>query len=183
MDPRAFNAYRHGLTGHVLVIPPAEQAAYQKHCQGIHQSLDPQTPFEADLVQSIADDRWRLQRAAAIEANIFALGMNYLDNADTGHTESDDALRMAQTWLTRGKDIERLTLYENRLQRKVERNLELLRDLQAERRAALDELVEQAINLPEDYEFPAESLPAKFDFSSARIHRLARHRRALKRAA
>ncbi len=183
MDLRAFNAYRHGLTGHVLVIPPAEQAAYQKHCQGIHQSLAPQTPFEADLVQTIADDRWRIQRAAAIEANIFALGMNYLGNADTGHTESDDALGMALTWLQRGKEIERLTLYEGRLQRKVERNLELLRTLQKERRAALEELVEEAVNLPEDYDFPAESLPAKFDFSSAQIHRLARHRRALRRAA
>ncbi len=135
-DPRALNAYRHGLTGQVLVIPPAEQAAYHDHCRGIAQSLSPVGSLETSLVQSIADDRWRLQRAAAIEANIFALGINSLAVPETGHQEADAALAMAQTWLARGKEIERLTLYEGRLQRKVEKNLALLRQLQQERRAS-----------------------------------------------
>jgi hypothetical protein len=41
-DRRAFNAYRHGLTGQVLINTPADQAAYDKHCQGIRAD-SPQT--------------------------------------------------------------------------------------------------------------------------------------------
>ncbi len=133
-DRRAFNAYRHGLTGHVMVIPPSEQAAYRRHCDGIHSSLEPAGEFESSLAQAIADDRWRLQRAAAIESNIFALALDPAGVVDTGHEEADIALSMARVWLANGKSLERLTLYESRLQRKVEKNLALLRDLQQERR-------------------------------------------------
>src|ERR1035438_1241296 len=74
-DPRALNAYRHGLTGQVLILPPDDQAAYLLHCQGIQESLAPEGAMETGLVQSVADDRWRLTRAAAIENSIFAIGI------------------------------------------------------------------------------------------------------------
>ncbi len=157
-DPRAFNAYRHGLTGHVLVVPPAEQAAYDQHCRGIHRALAPQGEMEANLVQAIADDRWRLQRAAAIEANIFALGVNRYGHVATGNEESDTALAMARVWLERGKDLDRLSLYEGRLQRKVEKNLNLLRQLQKDRREA-------AAKLPEIQQPHAPSRDSEFVFS------------------
>jgi len=38
-DHRAFNAYRHGLTGQVLVIAPADEQPYKKHWRAIHQSM------------------------------------------------------------------------------------------------------------------------------------------------
>ncbi len=132
-DRRAFNAYRHGLSGQVLVIPPTEQAAYERHCRGIHQSLSPRTALETDLAQSIADDRWRLKRAAAIESNIFAIGLNHTGNTFTGHEECDIALAQARIWLERGKDLQLLALYESRIQRRVERNLALLRQLRHDR--------------------------------------------------
>ncbi len=135
-DRRAFNAYRHGLSGQVLVIPPSEQAAYERHCRGIHQSIGPSGALETDLAQSIADDRWRLKRAAAIESNIFTLGLSFPDQALTGNEESDIALAQARVWLERGKDLELLALYESRIQRRVEKNLALLRQLQRDRREA-----------------------------------------------
>ncbi len=64
-DQRAFNAYRHGLTGHVLIPAPDDREAYTAHCRGILESLAPSGAFETDLTQSIADDRWRLKRAKA----------------------------------------------------------------------------------------------------------------------
>ncbi len=153
-DPRAFNAYRHGLSGQVLVIPPSEQAAYEKHCRGIHQSLDPRGALEIDLAQSIADDRWRLKRAAAIESNIFALGLNLSSHSLTGNEECDIALAQARTWLQRGKDLQLLALYESRIQRRVERNLVLLRQLRQDRR--------ETANRPETQPGP----PASFVRSS-----------------
>ncbi len=54
---RAFNAYRHGLTGQIHILTEKNQLAYGKHCAGIRESLSPQTPLEASIVQSIADGR------------------------------------------------------------------------------------------------------------------------------
>ena len=116
-DPRALNAYRHGLTGQVVVIPPAEKVAYESHCEGIHQSFHPKGAMETDIVQFIADDLWRLKRAAALEANIFAVGLTDPDEVTAHHEQIDTALAMTRVWRERSKELERLTLYEGRLQR------------------------------------------------------------------
>jgi hypothetical protein len=181
-DKRAFNAYRHGLTGHVLVIEPNDELAYKQHCQGIHQSLVPIGALETDLVQSVADDRWRLKRAAAIESNILACGLNKADDVLSDNADVDTALHTARLWFSAGKELERLTLYENRIQRRVEKNLALIRQLQQDRRAALEQLAEQSVILGEAYDFPPEALNARFVFSTVQIHRLARHQRSLSQA-
>ena len=67
-DPRALNAYRHGLTGQVHILTPDDEIAYRKHCAGIHESLAPVGGLETDLVQAIAADRWTLNRGVSIEA-------------------------------------------------------------------------------------------------------------------
>jgi len=178
-DPRALNAYRHGLTGQVLIIPPAEKVAYEQHCQGIHDSFKPQGAMETGLVQSISDDRWRLQRAVAMEGNIIAIGLTEPDKLTANHDQIDTALAMARIWCERSKDLERLTLYEGRLQRKVEKNIALLRQLQQDRREALQQLVEEAATLGETYDLPTELFPPQFDFSARQISSLAAHRRRL----
>src|SRR6202050_4377814 len=68
------NAYRHGLTGQICLLTADEQQAFDQHCTGIRESLAPVGALEIDLAQSIAEDRWRLKRARAIETGIFALG-------------------------------------------------------------------------------------------------------------
>src|SRR5277367_2035193 len=84
------NAYRHGLTGQLCVFTVEEQQAYEKHCKTVLEALAPVGDFERDIAQSIADDRWRLKRARAIEAGAFALGMHQHSAADTGYADVDD---------------------------------------------------------------------------------------------
>jgi hypothetical protein len=190
-DRRALNAYRHGLTGQVHVLTPADQVAYEKHCQGTHESFAPVGHFEADLVQSIADDRWRLKRAAAIEDSIFALDIGSSQPSAVNHPEFDVALTQARTWLSEGKSAELLTLYENRIQRRVERNVAMLRQLQADRKQSFEHsiaeaelLAELAEKAGETYdpatEFPRQLLHPQFDFSSPQVARLVIHYRRLK---
>jgi hypothetical protein len=59
------NAYRHGLTGQICLLTADEHEAFEKHCTGIRESLDPVGALEIDLAQSIAVDHWRLKRARA----------------------------------------------------------------------------------------------------------------------
>src|ERR1700691_2645068 len=67
------NAYRHGLTGRICMLTADEHQAFEKHCAGIRDSLQPVGALEIELAQSIAEDHWRLKRARAIETGIFAL--------------------------------------------------------------------------------------------------------------
>ena len=176
-DRRAFNAYRHGLTGHVLVIEPADEVAYKEHCEGIHQALAPSGAMETDLVQTIADDRWRLKRAAAMESNIVSLGLHAGDDVLSENPEVDTALHTARLWYSTGKELERLTLYESRIQRRIEKNVALINQLQQNRRAAVHDAAEEMRLLPQlakskgesydiERDFPANSSLPQFDFSS-----------------
>ncbi len=185
-DPRALNAYRHGLTGQVHILTPADQVAYEKHCRGFHESLAPVGADEIDLAQTIADDRWRLKRAASIESSIFALGLGQPVPSTAGNPEVDAALAQARVWLAQGKDLQLLSLYEHRIQRRVEKNMVMLRALQQDRQAALKQaaeevalLVELAASKGETYDperdYPRQILPPQFDFSNAAILRVAAH--------
>ena len=142
-SPRTFNAYRHGLTGQIHILTEKDQLAYEKHCAGIRESLAPQTPLEA-IVQSIADDRWRLHRAASFEDTLFAVEMSGPDDVATGNEEVDAAFAMARAWLAKGKSIELISLYETRIHRNLEKNMAELRRLKAEREAALQQALEEA---------------------------------------
>ncbi|MDR3701867.1 MAG: hypothetical protein P4L56_19615 [Candidatus Sulfopaludibacter sp.] len=178
-DKRAFNAYRHGLTGHVLVIAPSDEQPYKDHCLSIHQYWAPVGGMEVDLVQQIADDRWRLKRACAMESAVVVRGLNQPDDAQSGNEQVDVALAMGRVWGEQKKDLNLLSLYESRIQRRIEKNIALIRQLQQDRRAILDQIVEEAAILGETYDFPPEALPPNFVYSAPQIQRLAAHRRRL----
>src|SRR5580765_6983139 len=69
------NALRHGLTGHTIVLPTEDQAAYHRHSQSFLDEYRPQGATESQLVQSVTDISWQLNRAAAVETNLFSLGI------------------------------------------------------------------------------------------------------------
>ncbi|MGP8244085.1 MAG: hypothetical protein ACLQVN_06160 [Bryobacteraceae bacterium] len=192
-DPRALNAYRHGLTGQIHLVTPAEQVAYEKHCRGYLESLAPAGALETDLAQSIADDRWRLKRAVAIEQTIFAMGLGHAAVNLNGNPEVEASFAQARTWLDDGKDLQLLGLYEHRIQSRVNKNMQMLRQLQQDRKAALEQAAEEAALLAElaeskgeaydvERDFPVESLPPQFVFSKPEIASLAAHRRRLAEA-
>src|SRR5579859_5111113 len=138
------NSWRHGLTGQLMVFTPEEQKAYEKHCKIVLEGLSPVGDFERDIAQTIADDRWRLKPARAIEASTFALGMQEHAAANTGAEPVDDALAHARAWRNDAHNLHLLTIYEQRIQRSMEKNLAHLKALQTERKAEAREAMEQA---------------------------------------
>ena len=191
-DGRAFNAYRHGLTGQVLIRTAAEQVAYEDFCRGIRQSLAPVGALENSIVQSIADDRWRLHRAAALEADIFAIVMSDPDDIHTAIPAVNEAFAQGRAWLARGKNMDLLGLYEHRITRHLEKSMAELRRLQAERREAMEKALEEAELLAEYAESEgevfdavadaAQNAPPNFVFSAPDFERLLARRRLLTRA-
>jgi hypothetical protein len=185
------NAYKHGLTGQIHILTAAEQTAFDAHCKSICEALAPVGALEIDLAQAIAEGRWRLKRARAIESSIFATGqLGLLDFPVAPATTEDPAQRLleetllqARTWLSKNDNFLLLALYEQRINRTIERNMAELRTLRAERKAAREQALEEAVLLAqlaeskgEKYDaaadFPPELLGVNSVFSSAEITRL-----------
>src|SRR6202451_853589 len=182
------NAYKHGLTGQIHLLTAAEQTAFDAHCQSICEALAPVGALEIDIAQAIAEDRWRLKRARAIESGIFAAGQQGLlgFNPGVATTEDpaqlliEDTLIQARTWLAKNDNFLLLALYEQRINRSIERNMAELRTLRAERQAARDQALEEALLLSQlaqsrgkkndpAADFPPQILATNSGFSDAEI--------------
>ncbi len=141
----SMNALRHGITGQVSIMTTEDRAAHDKFIQDLLDRFRPEDALELQFASLIAEDFWRLQRIRAVENDIFALG-NFSEAAeiDVDHPEVHTSLTRAQTFLDRSKDFERLTLYEQRINRAIEKNRKQLDELQAERKRRREEALEQA---------------------------------------
>jgi hypothetical protein len=171
----SLNAYKHGLTGQIHLFTPEEHTVFEKHCQSFVEALAPVGILEQDLAQSIAEDKWHLNRARAIETGIFALGQ-LADESDPGSLQNDQseidqpeisqALSQARTWLDDGKHIQLLSLYQQRIQRSIEKHMAEIRTLRAERKAARDQALEEATLLSQLAKSKGETYNPAADFPS-----------------
>jgi hypothetical protein len=139
------NGLRHGLTGQVSIMTDENRAAHDAFCNPIIKQLAPEGPLEMQIAQLIAQDHWRLNRIRAIEDGLFVLGQSRpINQVDSGAPEADIALAEAMTFQRQSKEFQLLTLYESRINRNIRKNMEQLRELQAERKAAREKALEEA---------------------------------------
>jgi hypothetical protein len=166
------NNQRHGLTGQINILPTEDREAHDAFCYQLTDSLEPETPMEHQFALSVAEDSWRLNRARAIENNMFALGH------EGERREIQIALADAQTFQAQAHHFQLLTIYEQRINRNLQRNLKQLQELQAERKAQRERALEEAqllaqLNLSQGlpYDPAADQVQNGFVFSNAEINR------------
>jgi hypothetical protein len=133
------NSLRHGLTAQIVVMPNEDLDAYQSHLKSFTDEYHPQGATEAQLVQSLADTSWRLNRVAAIEANV-------LKFATMAVMPENDAKALAN-----------LSLHSQRLSRQFERTVTQLRDLQKTRRAEQQQDLETVLDIMEIHELKGKT--------------------------
>jgi hypothetical protein len=128
------NALRHGLTGHIVVLPTEDVEVYNAFSKELVDSLNPASPMERQFAQTIADTQWRLNRARTVDDGMFALG-HYEDtgNFNAESPELHSALTSARVFRDRSRDFVNLTLYEQRLLRTQREAIRQLREFKAER--------------------------------------------------
>ncbi len=188
-DRRALSAYRHGITGQIVLLSQADQVAYDEHCRGYFKTYNPHTPVARDLVQLIADDRWRLKLASSVESAMLADEMANHSESIADNEEVDHALCRSRAFAAKGADINLISIYENRLQKKIDRNVAELRQHEADYAARMEKALEQADLLGEEAERNGEDvdqwidgLLAGFVFSTLDMKRMLLRRRSLARA-
>jgi hypothetical protein len=180
-DPRALGNFKHGLTGRIFFFSEADRSAYDNLFQGLKESLAPEGTLEEELLKDLVDDRWRMTRATCLESSIFAEGAEkFTASSDaTGDPEIDLALSEGRVWQSEAKNLNLLSLYTSRFHRRFEKNMKELRRLQAERKAALEQAIEEAALLShmaktkgETYNMAEAFARRNFEFSTEEIARM-----------
>jgi hypothetical protein len=134
--PSAFLGTRDLLTGQPVVMTEQDFRTYHSFCKKYIDEFEPKTHAEEQMVRTIADTQWRLNRARAIECNLFSFHVSQANNVvPSNNTECQTALTQARMVSTLTKELSRLSIYEMRLTQVLESTLDRLQRSQQERRA------------------------------------------------
>jgi hypothetical protein len=135
-DRSRLNATRHGLTSQVTIMPEEDMEAFNQFILGLVATLEPANVMEQQLAQSYANYQWRINRAAAIEENMFALGImeEVAENLNFEHPQAHNAASNAKTFRADAQEFARLSMYAQRLVNQADRVLRQLVHLQSERK-------------------------------------------------
>ncbi len=180
------NACRHNLTGQVTAMTDEDRVAHDQFSAAMIASMAPEGALEIQLAQRVATDSWRLNRASAIEDNLFAIGFSqHADEFAEEHPEVQAAYASARVFTVESKHLELLTLYEQRINRSLQKNLGLLQTLQATRKEQRRQEIADATKLLQLSEKKGLQYdPAKdgFVFSNDEIHAAVDRERRLDQA-
>ena len=133
----SLNAVKTGLTGQTVLLPSDDATLYENHLQRFIADHQPEAGRESELVQSLADAQWRLNRIPGLEMAIFARGRIEFAEKFAEYDESmAAALVDGETIVVYQRELRNLHTQEGRLRRHYEKDLAELKDLQAQRAAS-----------------------------------------------
>ena len=149
----SLNAFIHGLSGQTKIMPEEEMKLFQQFSDGIVTSLRPADAVESQLAQSYAGFQWRINRAAAIEDNMFTLGLmeEVAENLNIEHPEAHNAASYAKTFRQESREFDRVSLYNQRLVAGAAKVLKQLQQMQAERRKREQAEMSDAVTIYENH--------------------------------
>jgi hypothetical protein len=126
----SLNAVKTGLTGRTVLLPSEDAEAYETHLLQYLEAFAPVGARETELVQSLADTQWRLNRIPSLENGIFALGRLRCGELFRETPELLDTYVLEHE----AKQFANLHRQESRLRRYYGQDLRELKQLQAERK-------------------------------------------------
>ena len=141
----ALNAVKTGLTGCTVVLPNEDAKLYRAHIAAYEMEFEPEGIQEFELVQSLADIRWRLNRIPGLEAALdtyarASLAGRYADQSE----QHRDFFLTVEVYDRNERKLHNIHLHEARLARRREKELAELRALQNERKAKEAQVKEEA---------------------------------------
>jgi hypothetical protein len=171
------NAVTTALTGRTVLLPSDDLALYQQHLESFFERLSPVGAEETALVQSLADIAWRLDRIAGLEMAIFAAGeLRFAEQFADHPAPLRRRLIELEVYVAEERRLRNLQIQEGRLCRRRERETEMLRQLQQQRRSRESAELDRAAQLFQaslDAEQPFDPAAHGFDFS---LQEIAGHR-------
>ena len=171
------NAMRDGFNGQVITLSDDDRPVFEKFKTNFITDLAPKTTIELSLAHSLAWDTWRLNHLRAVEMNMYALGTTDPATAfDCDDPRLATAMSDTMTFAKESKKLALMSIYEQRINRAIHKNLATLRDLQAERKQNYEKDIRQEVILAEACDinsvpYAPPVLPSRngFVFSTAEI--------------
>ena len=138
------NALRTGLTGRTVLLPSESADLYEHHVARFTCDLNPVGDREHELVQTLADTQWRLNRIPSLEAGVYVIGrIRYADMFADQEPNVRLLLIEHHTFLSHARELNNLSIQESRLRRQYTKDLAELKQLQAQRSEAAKALSQQ----------------------------------------
>ena len=161
------NALDHGLASskpaHVAL--PGEEAALASHLESYRKAYAPANQPEEDLVRTLAESYWRLERAHKLENALFSQILQQDDYKDL-----DPITVQALAWSNKETGLQRIALYAQRIQRTAEKTTNTLKTMQHERKAAYNQAKEEAMYLTELSVTSGNSFEPALHFGAPDLH-------------
>src|SRR6202522_1107198 len=138
------NALNHGLASSkpIHVALPGEEELLAAHLDGYRKAYAPANQPEEDLVRTLAESYWRLERAHKLENALFQQILKQDDYKDL-----DPIAAQSLAWSNKDTGLQRIALYAQRIQRTAEKTAAALQAMQQERKAAYNQAKEEAMYL------------------------------------
>ena len=132
-----YNAFRHGLTGQVLIFPKDDFTAYIKHTDDMMAELAPKGTLEKQIAQTVSDTLGQIHRSHAYHHQLIAeqaIGREerYDEN---NNPQLNESYAYASVVSEKTKDLTNLSLCQHRAWRIYEKAYNHLMTLQQQRRA------------------------------------------------
>ena len=128
-DRSRLNATRHNITGIVSLRSGPEKAAFDAYFERLIPDFDAATDVEFELASRIVDVMFRLARISTLEGNILAVNQSAATAAAGPLTDVDQAIAQAQTFIRESRTFSNLSLYEQRLSRTLNKDLDTFQRL------------------------------------------------------
>jgi hypothetical protein len=162
----SMNALKHGLSGKTVLLPTDDADEYNYILNAYVKSCQPATEEELNLIQSIVDSTWRLQRCRVLETGILVKGeMEFSSKYEDQSPARRAQLIQVDAYLKYEKSIRNLQIQEARLHRRLEKDqAELLRlqNIRKRQEQLAAEAAQTAVNHP--------SRQNGFEFSTPESH-------------
>jgi hypothetical protein len=161
------NALNHGLASskpaHVAL--PGEEDLFASHLESYRKAYAPANQPEEDLVRTLAESYWRLERAHKLENALF----NQVCQQDD-YKDLDPIAAKAQAWTNKDTGLQRMALYAHRIQRTAEKTAAVLKAMQQERKTAYNQAKEEAMCLTQLSLASANSFDPALHFGAPDLH-------------
>jgi hypothetical protein len=167
------NALRHGLTTDQVVLSDEDPAAFAAMRDALIKDHAPANEQEADLVDQIAANYWRLLRAQRVETELFESAMHPKAPRRSSRETMEIHEPFAQAFCNHMQHFETLRRYTASIERAYYRSLETLRKFQSSRRTPAADLTPRTINTLGTVSYSASPAESSAPVSSLQDVRLA----------
>ncbi|MDQ2774341.1 MAG: hypothetical protein M3Y57_05345 [Acidobacteriota bacterium] len=167
------NDLKTALTGRTVLLPEDDAERYEQHLIAYDKAYGPIGECECELVQSLADATWRIDRIPGLEEAIYVKGCNQFADqvTDLDRRARLTMLRM-HTYLAYERQFRNLQIQEMRLHRLREKLIKEVKELQREREQKEKDELAQAAKLyiaAKTDRKPFDPADHGFEFSTADV--------------